>query len=351
MKRIALITTLLSIAFTATTTHANPFQKDNVDKSIEKGVKFLMSMQHDRGDRQGAIRAEGHHQNMTAMTALSVMTLAAVGHQPADPTPQGRTMRNAINYVLREGHQDHWGYYGNDGSRMYGHGIITLMLAEMLGMGVDDKTDLLLKKRVEKAVRLILLSQRVSKGWNNRGGWRYTPDANDSDLSITVWQVLALRSAKNAGVDVPKESIDAAVGYLERCYDRSREGFSYTANGGAGYAMPAAGMLSMQLCGEYDSDEVKGAADTLYHTELDYNHHWFFYGTYYYAQGMYQAGGKFAKRARRQVESVMLRHQNQDGSWSSGGGGHERSVGRVYTTCMAMLSLSVKYHYLPIYQR
>lgn len=32
-------------------------------------------------------------------------------------------------------------------------------------------------------------------------------------------------------------------------------------------------------------------------------------------------------------------------------GGEEGGAGIVYITCMAVLSLSVNYHYLPIYQR
>ncbi len=83
---------------------------------------------------------------------------------------------------------------------------------------------------------------------------------------------------------------------------------------------------------------------------VDYHNHWFFYGTYYYSQGMYQRKGQYAIKARRRVEELLLQHQSDDGSWHASEG-QERNAGRVYSTAMAILSLSVKHHYLPIYQR
>ena len=39
-----------------------------------------------------------------------------------------------------------------------------------------------------------------------QGGWRYTPNATDSDLSHSGWAFMALRSARNSGAPVPRES-------------------------------------------------------------------------------------------------------------------------------------------------
>jgi hypothetical protein len=65
---------------------------------------------------------------------------------------------------------------------------------------------------------------------------------------------------------------------------------------------------------------------------------------------MYQRGGEHAETARTLVENVLLEKQAGDGSWLAEEGS-ESGVGRVYATSMAVLSLSVKYHYLPIYQK
>ncbi len=105
---------------------------------------------------------------------------------------------------------------------MYGHGIMTLMFAEMLGQGLDDDMDKKIRTRVQRAVELIIRSQDVIKSEANRGGWRYEPGSSDSDISVSVWQVMSLRAAKNAGLDVPKEAIDKAVAYIKRSYRSER---------------------------------------------------------------------------------------------------------------------------------
>jgi hypothetical protein len=81
-----------------------------------------------------------------------------------------------------------------------------------------------------------------------------------------------------------------------------------------------------------------------------FNERFFYYGIYYYAQGMHQAGGEFAETADRITRELLVEEQSRDGSWL-GRNGEEKNVGAVYSTCLAILSLSVRYHYLPIYQR
>jgi len=65
---------------------------------------------------------------------------------------------------------------------------------------------------------------------------------------------------------------------------------------------------------------------------------------------MYQRGGKYAAEGARLVPELLLPLQSREGWWE-GMNGEERQGGRVYATAMAILSLSVKDHYLPIYQR
>jgi hypothetical protein len=328
---------------------------DKVDDAIRRALKYLVGVQ----GKEGEISDRGS--NQTAMTSLAILAMAAVGTQAAEETPEGQTMKRALGYVLRADRQDPLGFLGlRDGSRMYGHGIATLMLTEMLGMGVDAQMDLTIRDRCKKAIELILRSQSIKKDPRGQGGWRYNPESGDSDLSVTVWQLMALRSARNAGLDVPKEAIDLAVGYVKRCYysQRGPDGAPQNPKSGCGYepgrapeyAMASAGLLSLQVCGEYECPEVKGSADWLKEKKLDYNQEWFFYGTYYYAQGMFQRGGDYATHARKLVEETILPKQQPDGSWL-GAHGQENGAGKVYSTSMACLCLAVKYHYLPIYQR
>jgi hypothetical protein len=328
-------------------------QNGRVDESLKRGIQYLLEQQD---PATGGIHNK--MRNETAMTALAVLAFGSMGHQPGDATPEGRAMRKALNFVLEAERQADDGYFGQkDGSRMYGHGIVTLMLAEMLGMGSDAQMDELIRARCRKGIELILRAQKVPKNDNNRGGWRYSPDAGDSDMSVTVWQTMALRAAKNAGFDIPKEAIDEAVRYIKRAYEPANERGGNVRFGGFGYqgrgrevSTTAEGLLALQVCGDYASEEVLGASERLLKDGIKQGERWFFYTTYYYAQGMYQRGGKYATEGERVVADVLLPIQSREGWWE-GAGGEEKGGGKVYATAMAVLSLAVKNHYLPIYQR
>jgi len=334
--------------------------KDRVDIATDKAAAYIVKMQEANGsfsDSSARLAAR----NGYAMTALGIMALASIGHQPVDPSREGVAMKKALDFILRRDRQrGPKEYFGSDGSRMYGHGITTLCLTEMLGMTVTRTQEARLREVTTKAVNLILTSQRVSKSDPKyRGGWRYTPTARDSDLSVTVWQLMALRSAKNAGLKVPKEAIDMAVRYLKRSYHSPRNargeptnlrsGCGYIPGQGPNYSTAAAGLLSLQVCGEYDTAEVRGSTNWLMNRNLNSKEQWFYYGTYYYSQGMQKREKHIADRARKLTEDVLLKLQRANGSWQ-GINGMESGAGRIYCTAMATLSLSVKHHFLPIYQ-
>ena len=341
---------MLALWLTATAGRADD---EKVNNALKLGAQYLVSQQD---PATGAIHNK--MRNETAMTALAVLALGSLGHQPADPTPEGLAMKKALAYVLAPETQETDGYFGRkDGSRMYGHGITTLMLAEMLGMGADAAQDEQIRLHCRKGIELILRAQKVPKNDSQRGGWRYSPDAGDSDMSVTVWQTMALRAAKNAGIDVPKESIDEAVRYIKKCYDTEGEKRAGVKVGGFGYqnrghetSTTAEGLLALLVCADYESDETKGASERLLRDAVKPGDRWLFYTTYYYAQSMYQRGGKFADEGKRVVEGLLMPVQSREGWWE-GQGGEERGGGKVYATSMAMLSLAVKNHFLPIYQR
>jgi hypothetical protein len=325
-----------------------------VDAALKRASEYILRNQNEHG---AIYELEKGNQKDVTMTSLGILALTSLGHQPGDPTREGEALKRALAYVLRPEAQEPDGYFGtSDGSRMYGHGITTLMLAEMLGMGADAVQDELIRTKCRKAIELILRAQKIPKNDTHRGGWRYTPESSDSDMSVTVWQTMALRSARNAGLDVPKEAIDQAVAYIKRCYDPETERKEGPPSGGFGYtgrgrelSTTAEGMLALQVCGEYESVEVLGASERLLREGIRQGEKWFYYLIYYYAQGMYQRGGKHAEAGEKAVKETLLPLQTGEGYWE--GRREERDGGRIYTTAMAVLSLAVKNHFLPIYQR
>lgn len=325
---------------------------DAVDRSVAAAVHYLVSRQN----VDGSISPRTVH--ATALTSMAIMAMAGAGHLPTDPTPEGETMRRALAFVLQPDRQDETGYFGaRDNSRMYGHGITTLMLSEMLGMGIDEGQDKLMRARLEPAVALILRSQQERKTSERfRGGWRYTPGSMDADLSVTVWQVMALRSASACGIEVPGSAIDDAVRFILTTYeevggvgpaDDPLGTFAYQPANSASYSMTSAGVLALQVCGKYDLAQAQRAIRWLSEYELNPNETWFFYGSYYYAQALEQEGGAIGQAARDSMATALLPVQEEDGSFS--GSGYEGEP--IYATSLALMAMTVRYHYLPIYQR
>ena len=338
-----------------------------VKASVDKALVWLMKQQQpagyfaeqksDQKPKPGELPAHS-----AAMTALALMGLASVGHLPGDATPEGAAAGRALAFIIDNIQPDENGYLGrSDRSRMYGHGIISLMLIEMLGMTPDEATDKKLRVLCEKAIQLILRAQQVPKSEANRGGWRYEPSSSDSDISVSVWQLMALRAANNSGITVPKEAIDNAIAYIKRSYRAERDSngklktleaaFSYEPYGGRQtFSTTSAGLLSLQVCGQYDAPEVLGSSNWLLRFPPEINEPWFFYGCYYYAQGMYQRGGDHAATARARTEQMLTSTQSKEGAWYPRNG-NEKSAGPVYATALALLSLSVYHHFLPFYQK
>jgi len=339
-----------------------PTIKPEVKRSIENASRWLLTQQRTQGCFLDENKQDPVPQHSGAMTSLAIMALSSIGHMPTDPTPEGRAVDRALQFMMEAIKPTESGYLGqSDRSRMYGHGIMTLMLAEMIGQNQDANMDKQLRNRLQNAIDLIMRSQDVVKSEVNRGGWRYEPGSSDSDISVSVWQVMALRAANNAGLEVPKEAIDKAVAYIKRSYRSERDpqgfplnmeaGFSYEPHGGRqSFSTTAAGILSLQVCAEYNAPEVLGGANFLMKNPPGVKEPWFYYGTYYYAQGMFQRGGEQASIARKTTEDLLLSLQKDDGSWRPENG-NERSAGPVYATALAILSLSVHHHYLPIYQK
>lgn len=314
-----------------------------IDESIGKALAMMAREQRPSGAWVMQANIES-----TGVTSLAIMAFMAGGHLPGEG-PYGEQISQGIRWVIAQ--QKPNGLLVNRAGRgpMYSHGISTLMLAEVVGM-VDRNLQPQVRSALERAIRLILLAQQVDKDISHAGGWRYNVTSTDSDLSVTGWQLLALRAAKNVGCDVPAEAIDRAVGYVRRCAVDGNRGFGYQAGHGATATRTGTGILALEVCGEHRSAEVMGGADYLMRVQLRESDSFFYYGAYYCTVGLFKVGGEYWDRSHNYIYQMLLRMQNFDGSWPLGRRG-EQSAGRYYSTSMAVLALAVEYRYLPIYQR
>ena len=171
------------------------------------------------------------------------------GNQP-NRGPYGRLVLDALRIVLGKEnvHGGNPGFLHNPNASphgpMYGHGFATLFLSEVSGMVHERALRDELREKLHRAVKLILRSQ------NFEGGWRYTPHSVDADLSVTICQIMALRSARNSGILVPQRTVDRCTNYVMSCQDLLEGWFRYMKRGGGGggpqgFARTAAGVCAL----------------------------------------------------------------------------------------------------------
>lgn len=315
-----------------------------VDASIARALEFLATQQTDFG----SWRTESWGDS-TAMTSMAVMSYLAAGHVPGEG-PYGEIINRAVRWVIAE-QQPNGMLISKRASHgpMYNHGICTLMLAEVAGMmeAADARP---VRRALEDAIRLILEAQALSKNSRHQGGWRYQTNSRDSDLSVTGWQVMALRAAKDIGCDVPAEAIDSAVEYVKNCSARNHEGFAYQPGNAPTSTLTGVGITCLEVCGAHETPQALGGARWLIDHPLNERSSYFYYGVYYTGVGMFKVGGEFARQNQENLIELLLPLQDDDGGWTPTHGS-ERQAGRIYATAAAVLALTVEYRYLPIYQR
>jgi hypothetical protein len=341
MRRLVL--TFLAFILTVAPLGAqNKKVKTPLDDAVDRGLAYLAGTQ----DRDGAWAAGSQGKN-PAITALGVMAFMSAGHIPGEGK-YGDQVKRGIEYVLRA--QAPNGLIASQGAyEMYQHGICTLMLAEVVGM-TEGKLAEEVRKKLERAVLILLRGQRTS-GFH-KGGWRYTVNGSESDISVTGWQVMALRAAKNVGCDVPPERIEMAIEYINNCHDSFTGGYRYMRGSQVTIACTGTSILALELSGkEYHRSptSLKAGSYILKGNMSPFSAH-YFYGIYYCSQAMFQLGDNYWNTFREKLHDQLFNNQNANGSWT-GRARDDNTFGPSYCTSMAILGLTVEYRYLPIYQR
>jgi hypothetical protein len=134
----------------------------------------------------------------------------------------GDAVRKGIHWLMGQQRAD--GCIGDQRApkAMYGHAIATTVLCEsfMSSGAADDR----LLASARRAVDWLVAAQTPG------AGWRYAPRCAASDTDVTGWCLLALQSARLAGLDVPDPAFGGVGAWLDAATDaEGRTG--YTARG------------------------------------------------------------------------------------------------------------------------
>ena len=311
---------------------------DGTRSAVNRGLQFLA----ERQNRDNGSFGSGRYAGNVAVTSLSAMAFLAGGHVPGRGTYGGQ-IGQAVRFILSRARPSGLIVSENPEAidrAMYDHGFATLLLAEVHGMWPKSE----LRKTLSQAVRLIVETQ------NDEGGWRYRPERNAADVSVTVCQLVALRAAHNAGLAVPERTIERGAEYIRRCR-MPDGGFRYQIRDGTDslFSRTAAAIVGLQCCGVNDDGITKqGLAFLTAHRPKSPDAEFFFYGHYYAVQAWWRAGDQARSKWYTTIRDDLLTLQDEDlasGAWLHPDICHE------YATAMACLVLQLPNNYLPIFER
>jgi hypothetical protein len=361
-------------------------QLAKTESAVEAGLAYLAPLQ--LADGRWSFRQLGREvdadelpsaQADGAATGLVLLAMLGAGYDHLGDKYQ-RPIQRGLQFLVaqqepsgllfpEEGQSDAWGV-----ARFYSHGIATIALCETYGMTGDPD----LREPAQQALDYIAAAQV-----EDLGGWRYTAGVN-SDLSVSGWQLMALRSGELAGLKVSPVTYRNVRSFVEQCREAAgdRARFCYNPTAPAddprmshgrlpGTVMTSVGLLAQLYLGEDRNDRQlqRGADHLLAHlptpgevgetaristlgNPLRDTYYW-----YYATQVMFHMRGDYWRAWNDSLHPLLVDSQARSGplagSWDPLRPTPDRWAGvggRLYVTTMNLLSLEVYYRHLPLYE-
>jgi hypothetical protein len=339
----------LAAAFLATTRNQSAAQPPggrvgevvprDVREIYDRGLTYLATTQREDGGWPNSMQ-EG-----AGTVGMGLMVFLASGEDP-NFGMYSLHVRRALRNII-SGQDAETGYLGQS---MYHHGFGMLALAEAYGT-VDDrnlwpsgKGQRSIGAALELAVRAAITSQKN----NSMGGWRYSPDSSDADTSVSGAVLVGLLAARNAGIEIPDQSIDKAISFYRQMTSPSGQ-VAYAGLGGFDESLARVSIATLVYAvarrkdlPEYKStlgflkDRVEGSADQGRGYE-DYTR-------YYMAQALFQGDVDAWDKWNKLLVRKLKQSQQKDGSI-------EGQFGQSTSTAFSLLALALNYKFLPIYER
>jgi len=277
-------------------------QWKRLDATVDNGLKFLATKQEP--DRSFSTVSHAK----PGINGLCVLAFLSRGHLPAEG-PYGKRLQRGVEFLLSTQRED--GLFTNHPVEakltsqgvshvaMYNHGFAGLALAEVYGSIGPDSSEAL-RVAIVKGLEFTRSRQFQPKRRGEiAGGFDYLiPEQHSTgfDLPITSGQLLVLRSARNAGFDVPVEVIQEAMKNVKSRYDPQTQIFRYRDYHTFSRGITGAGILALLLGGEHQTQMAQEAGQWLLKQSFEpYNvsrttHDRFFYSAYYVRRCSSSAG-------------------------------------------------------------
>ena len=319
----------------------------DVREMYDRGLQYLATTQGEQGDWSGGANGAGQglrSETGPGTTGMALMVFLASGEDP-NFGPYSNHVRRALRSIITA--QD--STTGIMGMSMYHHGFATLALAEAYG-AVDDrnlwpdgKGPRSIGQALELAVRAAITSQKK----NPTGAWRYSPDGQDADTSVSGAVFVGLLAARNAGIEVPDDAINKAITFYAQMTSASGEVAYAGGMGGFGESLARSSIATLvfSVARRKDLKQFKATLDYL-KQRIDQvaQQMWPEYAHYYEAQALFQGDVAAWEKWNKLLVRQLKQAQAADGSFRG-------QLGSSVSTSLSLLALAVNYRFLPIYER
>lgn len=336
------------------------------EAAVASGMKWLTNHQLPDGswnfvhskhaECKGQCSQDGGFANCpNGATSMALLAFLGGGHTHQKGDYQ-RNVKRGIDFLIKSAKSTPTGLdlrgkvTSNEG--MYVQGLGTIALCECAAMTKDGRV----KKAAEGALDFIVKAQNA-----NDGGWRYSP-GEAGDMSVTGWQIMALKSGYNAKLNFPTKVFKNSEKFL--IMDGVDGGAQYTyipnpKDPNAEKAPPtptmtAVGLLCRMYLGwDHKNKKLQEGVAYLDQVKPQPNNMYF---NYYATQVMHHWGGEEWNRWNAVMRDHLVRTQHPltdghlSGSWDVADP-HGGAGGRLYMTCLSIMTLEVYYRHLPMYSR
>ncbi len=324
------------------------------EAAVGRGLKWLAYHQRDDGswnfnhhsNRCRDCGNPGAEASTTAATALALLPFLGAGHTHASEE-YGEVVQRGLYYLNNKASFGPAGADLREGT-MYGQGLAAIALCEAYAMSHETT----LKGLAQQSINFVVHAQD-KKG----GGWRYQP-GQPGDTTVTGWQLMALKSAQMAKLNVPSTTFFMVEQFLDSVSSEygSRYGYlsalSPLSQRNSGKTTTAIGLLSRMYTGWRRGRPalVRGVSllDEWGPSKTD------MYFNYYATQVLCHWGGpqweRWNPKMREHLIAMQATGGHEAGSWYFPDR-HGDKGGRLYNTAMAVMILEVYYRYMPLYDR
>lgn len=322
----------------------------DVEQITSLATAWLAKAQLPSGEWADNQNDENPTDGRCAITGLATMALLSSGVDP-NSGEYSKNVRAAIRYIILQQNPQS-GYLPNT---MYNHGFGMLALAEAYGATDEElmwseagpEAPAHRRRSIGEALKLAVRCAVTSQENNPYHAWRYAPEAQDADASVTGAILMGLLAARNAGIGVPDKSIDQGVEYIRSLTDKNG-GVGYTNGFGgvsSGSNMAAIATLVAAVDKRKETPEYRLTAQFIVQNPDQTDPIHYHYNLYYMGQALFQSDVEAWSRWNKATALRLRRQQNADGSFDS------PQHGKAYATAMSCLALALNYRFLPIYER